>query len=363
MKVSRCRENEPDDVELLDRVRAGDVEAYSLLYRRHARPALGYARSWSHDGATAEDLHAEAFSRTLCALLNGRGPCGSLKPYLYTVIRNVSAEWSRRDSMTQLVGDLTDLPASHQEGDTYLDSIEHSLAVKAFNTLPDRWRTVLWHSLVDDQGRGRVAAQLGIAAPAAASLAYRAREGLRQAYLQQHISRIESASCRPIAERLGAYTRNGLGSRENREVRGHLRWCGSCSALAEMLRSVNAQFQSGKARRPTHSPTPGDQSSPYSVAVLKSFMPLFGLFVVAGRGGDRSRGACPQDRALSIAARGPVCGRPFVSRVARSRVRWRGRPRSSVSGCVGGRNLDACSGNRSVGTRLRRPRVTARGLW
>lgn len=339
-KVSRSREDDPEDTVLLDRVRVGDVEAYGSLYRRYARAALGYARSWSHDRAAAEDLCAEAFSRTLCALLNGRGPCGSFKPYLYTVIRNVSAEWSRRDRMTHLTGDLADLPVPHREGDTYLDSIEHSLAVRAFNTLPERWRTVLWHSLVDDQGRGRAATQLGIAAPAVASLAYRAREGLRQAYLQQHISRVESASCRPIAERLGAYTRNGLGGREDRDVRRHLRGCGSCSALAEMLRSVNAQFQSGKSRRATRSRAPGEPASPHSMADLKSFTPLFGLVVAVGRGGDRSRGACPQNRALPIAARGPVCGRPFVSRAARSRVRWRGRPRSSVNGCAGGRSSD-----------------------
>ena len=340
-KVSRQREDDPEDTELLDRVRVGDVEAYGSLYRRHAHAALRFARSWSHDCATAEDLRAEAFSRTLCALLNGRGPRGSLRPYLYTVIRNVSAEWSRRDRMTHLAGDLKELPVLDREGDTYLDSIEYSLAVGAFNSLPERWRTVLWHSLVDDQGRGRVAAQLGIAAPAAASLAYRAREGLRQAYLQQHISRVESDHCRRFAERLGAYTRNGLGSREDREVRDHLRGCGPCSALADMLRSINAQFRSGKTPRAPHSREPGGPASPRSTAVLKSFMPCSGLVVDAGRGGDRSRSACPQNRALPNAARGPVCGRSFVSRAARSTVRWRGRRRSSVNGCAGGRSSDA----------------------
>lgn len=279
-KVSRRHEEDPDDTELLDRVRVGDVEAYGSLYRRHARAALRYARSWSHDCATAEDLRAEAFSRTLCALLNNRGPRGSLKPYLYTVIRNVSAEWSRREKMTHLAGDLAELPVPDRGSDTYLDSIEYSLAVGAFNALPERWRTVLWHSLLDDQGRGRVAAQLGIAAPAAASLAYRAREGLRQAYLQQHISRVESDSCRPFAERLGAYTRNGLGSREGRGVSGHLRGCAACSALAEMLRSINARFQSGKTRRAPHSREPGDPAS----AAFDGGLEEFDVFVRACRG-------------------------------------------------------------------------------
>lgn len=361
-KVSRRREDDLDDADLLGRVRVGEVEAYGSLYRRHAPAALRYARIWSHDCATAEDLRAEAFSRTLCALLNNRGPRGSLKPYLYTVIRNVSAEWSRRDRMTHLTGDLTQLPGPDREGDTYLDSIEYSLAVGAFNTLPERWRTVLWHSLVDDQGRGRVAAQLGIAAPAAASLAYRAREGLRQAYLQQHISRIESDSCRPFAERLGAYTRNGLGSREDREVRGHLRGCAACSASAEMLRSINAQFQSGKTRRATHRREPGDPA----FAVLESGLEEFHALVRACCCRQPQRRPLtrplPRDRA-PITARGPVCGQPFVSRAARLKATWRGHPRSSANGCAGGRSADARRGNRPAATRPRRLTATARGLW
>lgn len=361
-KVSRSQEDGPGDTELLDRVRVGDVEAFGTLYRRHARAALGYARHWSHDCATAEDLRAEAFSRTLRALLSGRGPRGSLKPYLYTVIRNVSAGWSRRDGMTQLAGDLTDLPVPDRAGDAYLASFEYALAIRAFNALPERWRTVLWHSLVDDQERGQVAAQLGIAAPAAASLAYRAREGLRQAYLQQHISRVESESCRPFAERLGAYTRDGLGSREDRGVRSHLRGCEPCSALAEMLRNINAQLRSGKVGRATHGRAPDEPASQHAMAVLKSFMSSFGLGVVAAAAAT-ARAVPARGTARSTVARGPACGRPSVSHAARSRVRWRGRPRSSVNGCGGDRSSDARRDSRRAGTRPRRPRATARGPW
>jgi hypothetical protein len=81
----RPEEKRPDDAELMDRVRIGDVEAFGELYRRHTGAALRYARTWSRDAATAEDLCAEAFSQTLCALLNGRGPDGPLAPYLKTV--------------------------------------------------------------------------------------------------------------------------------------------------------------------------------------------------------------------------------------------------------------------------------------
>ncbi len=257
-------------------MRVGDVEAFGILYRRYARAALSYARTLSRDSALAEDLRAEAFSRTLCSLINGRGPRVSLAPYLFTVIRNVSADWSKRDRLTHFVGDLADLPVPDRDGEPYFNAVEYSMAVKAFNALPESWRTVLWHSLVDEQGRSRVAGRLGIAAPAAASLAYRAREGLRQAYLQNHITRV-SEHCRPFADRLGAYTRNGLGSRLHSQVRGHLRECGACSELAEMLRSINAGLRTGKAHRTTRGTTrtraPAGSDTEFPRTRSKSFMP------------------------------------------------------------------------------------------
>jgi RNA polymerase sigma factor (sigma-70 family) len=273
-KTPRHRDEvDPDDAELMDRVRVGDVEAFGLLYRRHARAALGFARQWSHDAATAEDLRAEAFSRTLCALLSGAGPRGPLGPYLYTVIRNVSADWHRRDRMTHLVGDLAELPAPASGGDAHLDAFEYSLAVKAFNALPERWRTVLRHTLVDEQECKRVAAQLGIGVPAAASLAYRAREGLRQAYLQVHIGRVASESCRPFAMLLGAYTRGGLGNRQESQVRSHLRDCPTCSALARMLRGINATLRTGAARQAHRGRAPARPGIAHSTPRSKSFKP------------------------------------------------------------------------------------------
>lgn len=272
-KTPRHREEvDPDDAELMDRVRVGDVEAFGLLYRRHARAALGFARQWSHDAATVEDLRAEAFSRTLCALLSGAGPRGPFGPYLYTVIRNVSADWHKRDRMTHLVGDLADLPGPASDGDAHLDAFEYSLAVKAFNTLPERWRIVLRHTLVDEHECKRVAAQLGIGVPAAASLAYRAREGLRQAYLQVHISRVASESCRPFAMLLGAYTRRGLGSRQESQVRSHLRGCPTCSALARMLRGINATLRTGTARQVNRGQAPAKPGIAHSTPRSKRFM-------------------------------------------------------------------------------------------
>ncbi|MGX7829642.1 zf-HC2 domain-containing protein [Actinokineospora sp. 24-640] len=71
------------------------------------------------------------------------------------------------------------------------------------------------------------------------SLARRAREGLRQAYLQQHLQRPPARGrCQAAADRFGAWTRGGLSTRDHAAVRGHLAVCAPCRGLAAELADV-----------------------------------------------------------------------------------------------------------------------------
>ena len=49
---------EPGDAELIEAVRSGDVDAYGLLYRRHAGAATTLARQLTGSRAEADDLVA-----------------------------------------------------------------------------------------------------------------------------------------------------------------------------------------------------------------------------------------------------------------------------------------------------------------
>lgn len=83
-----------DDRQLLDRYRAGYDDAFTLLYRRHTRSLLFYARAILGDAGRAEDVVQEAFLR-----LAGVGPDSirtSLQALLYTIVRNLAIDLSRR---------------------------------------------------------------------------------------------------------------------------------------------------------------------------------------------------------------------------------------------------------------------------
>lgn len=232
----------PTDAELIDRVRAGDLDAFDPLYVRHARPAMLHARHWARGEAAAEDLRAEAFTRVLSAIRSGHGPTETFRPYLMATMRHVASDWAQSDRRIQLVPDLVDLAGPADDEDPVIAALERSLAGQAFMSLPERWQLVLWHTEVEQEGPTRVAPLLGIEPGAVAALAYRAREGLKQAYLQAHITDVGAESCRPFAEKLGTHTRGRLGRRDAAKVSGHMHDCAECAGLFAMLKYLNSHI-------------------------------------------------------------------------------------------------------------------------
>lgn len=253
----------PSDADLVARMRGGDDGAYEELFRRHAEAVRRYARTCCRDGHTADDLTAEVFARTLQAVRGGAGPDQSVRAYLLTTVRRVAAAWAKTARREHLVEDFAvfaEQAAAGAEGGGSLGGLsgddtlelgadvramheaERSLAMQAFRSLPERWQAVLWHTTVEEASPSAIAPLFGLSANATAVLASRAREGLKQAYLQAHVSSALRAGgdCARYADRLGAYARGGLRMRAERGLRGHLEECAKCRLAAGELKDVNA---------------------------------------------------------------------------------------------------------------------------
>lgn len=246
----------PSDAELIQRMRAGDDGAYEELYRRHSAAVLRYARTCCRDGHTADDLTAEVFARTLQAVRGGAGPEQAVRAYLLTTVRRVAAAWTKTARREQLVEDFAvfaaeSARAAEVSDDETLDlgadvramhEAERSLAMRAFRSLPERWQAVLWHTTVEEESPSAIAPLFGLTANATAVLASRAREGLKQAYLQAHVNTAVATAgdCAQYADRLGAYARGGLRIRAERGLRKHLDECAKCRLVAGELAHVNA---------------------------------------------------------------------------------------------------------------------------
>ncbi|MEV5484196.1 MULTISPECIES: sigma-70 family RNA polymerase sigma factor [Streptomyces] len=246
----------PSDAQLLADLRAGDDSAYEEMYRRHAPAVRGYARGCCRDADTAEDLTGEVFARTLQAVRGGAGPDTAVRAYLLTTLRRVAASWAKTARREQLVEDFAvfAVSAAGSPGEEKtldpgaevraMQEAERSMAVQAFRSLPERYQTVLWHTAVEDESPSEVAPLLGLTANATAVLAHRAREGLKQAYLQAHVSQALTAGgdCARYADRLGAYARGGLRMRAERGLRRHLADCARCRLAALEVEDVNQRI-------------------------------------------------------------------------------------------------------------------------
>ena len=235
----------PSDAELIEAVRNGQVEAFGSLYERHVSAAYNLARQLARSRAESDDLVSEAFARVLDTLRAGRGPDSAFRAYLLTALRHVAYDKTRRDRKVELTDDVTAVSGISTEKisepfrDTAVAGLERSLAAKAFARLPERWQAVLWHTEIEGQSPAEVAPLLGLTANGVSALAYRAREGLRQAYLQVHLAETTAGRCRETTEKLGAWTRGGLSKRESLQVETHLDECDRCRALAAELADVN----------------------------------------------------------------------------------------------------------------------------
>lgn len=239
-------------------VRAGHIRAYQVLYLRHREDAYRQARHLARAQADIDDLVADAYTRVLDVLRRDSeiGPADdtAFRSYLLATMRHHAYEQSRAARRIVPHADIPEGNPGAVSADTAspvtdpaIASLDRTLIGAAFRALPERWRTVLWHSAVLGRRPEQIAHLMNLTPNSVAALAYRAREGLRQAYLQHHLTTPAPARCRPTVNRLAAWVRGGLSTRNTSIVHRHLDRCPTCHRLATELRDIAA----GLARTPS----------------------------------------------------------------------------------------------------------------
>ena len=222
-------------------------KSYEELYVEHAPAARLVALSLV-PADVADDIVADAFVRVLAAIRAGGGPDHAFRAYLLTAVRNLAYDWLSARRRVTVLGDLDeeagDLAAGFSGGaESQAEArAEARLILRAFSRLPERWRTVLWHLEVEGKAPADMAPAFGLSPNGVSALAMRAREGLRQAYLQEHIGTNIPAACRAYAAELGAGTRGRLSPRRQEAMQEHLRQCPACANLFTELSELNSKL-------------------------------------------------------------------------------------------------------------------------
>ncbi|MEU9841075.1 sigma-70 family RNA polymerase sigma factor [Actinomadura sp. NPDC048032] len=226
------------DADLLAAAAKGDDEASDELFRRHHTAVLRYARGLVRDQHLAEDLTSEAFTRTFAAMRQGGGPRDACRPYLYTVVRNTATDWARGARRTVVTDEVAEWASDSEDEPPDVDELD--ALVRAFRSLPERWQTVLWYTVIEEEPVGQVAELLGMEKGAVSQLAFRAREGLRQAFLVAGSG--GRPECAEFTAQLAASVRRP-GRRRSRALRRHLESCEECRRASKEMTDLNGRLR------------------------------------------------------------------------------------------------------------------------
>jgi RNA polymerase sigma factor (sigma-70 family) len=224
--------NPNPDHALIARTRNGDNHAFATLWSLHSQAGYRYARQFTST-FDPDDLVAEAFLQILRALRNGRGPSAEFRPYMFATIRNLARTWGR--TMREIaLDDLDQVEAEGSDaGERVVAAMEARATAQAFRTLPPRWQRVLWFIEVEHLTPAQVSRIMGITPNSVSSLAFRAREGLRDAWIQMQVTQQHTErECAWAREHLGGYARQHLSPRHQAKVASHLMTCTACAKVA-----------------------------------------------------------------------------------------------------------------------------------
>lgn len=179
------------DVRLMERVQAGDDEAFAELQARYAPRVFGYFCRQLRDRSDAEDLTQEVFLRLYRARRRYR-PRARFATWIFHITQNVARNALRskrrhpcvnldseaaasRGLLEALLLDRGDAPSRPLERDEIADVVRAAVA-----ELASRQRTALELHQFHDRTYAQVAAELDMTPKAAKSLLYRARNQLRE---------------------------------------------------------------------------------------------------------------------------------------------------------------------------------------
>lgn len=231
------------DADLIRSARTGDSGAVETLYSRHHEAGLRFARRLMADKSDADDVAQDAFLKVTAAIERGNGPEVAFRPYLLRAVRTAAADrWDERAKETP-TDNTGDAPVEDASLAALLHQDNPELVMKAFQSLPVRWMTVLWHAEVEREPPRRIAPILGLEPGAVSALLLRARKGLREAYLTAYAQAPASTDCEPTFPYLAATVLGTSSPRDRRKVKEHTRDCEYCAKVLAELTDVGATMR------------------------------------------------------------------------------------------------------------------------
>ena len=180
------RQDASTDGELLESTRAGNRDAFGVLYERRHELVLAFLLKRTRNPEVAMDLMAETFAAALVALLD-RPPAivGSAAPWLLTIARNTMIDSYRRGRVESTARRRLALEPM-QIDDSDVERVlriaaETDLLIALSEELPADQFDALRARVLDERGYEEIARQLACSAAVVRKRVSRAIATLREA--------------------------------------------------------------------------------------------------------------------------------------------------------------------------------------
>ena len=162
--------NEPEtsaaELVWVDRIRAGDVDAFEALYRKYWQPLYAFAFRYVRSKEDAEEVVQDVFFR----IWRGRAdwvPAGAVRNYVYCAVRNAARDRLERAAVARRWGGRGHVgqgaAAAAAAIQSELEAAELVAAVqRALDELPPKRSAVCKLRLIDELSYAQIADRLGI---------------------------------------------------------------------------------------------------------------------------------------------------------------------------------------------------------
>lgn len=177
------------DLDIIQRVRAGDRKAYARLVDRHKEKAMALAVRMLRDRRDAEEALQDAFVRAFQALPRFEGR-SSFATWLYRIVFNVCSSALERRSLatvslnaeTEEGGAAIELPSTELAPDLQLESSEaQSVVLEEIERLPEVYGTAFTLFVIQELSYDEIVEVLGVPLGTVKARLFRARMMLRDA--------------------------------------------------------------------------------------------------------------------------------------------------------------------------------------
>lgn len=177
------------DLDIIQRVRAGDRQAYARLVDRHKEKAMALAVRMLRDRRDAEEALQDAFVRAFHALPRFEGR-SSFATWLYRIVFNVCSSSLERRSLATVSlnaerddeGPAIDPPSGELPPDLALESAEaQRIVLEEVEKLPEVYATAFTMFVVQELSYEEIVEVTGVPLGTVKARLFRARMQLRNA--------------------------------------------------------------------------------------------------------------------------------------------------------------------------------------